>query len=57
MLKKNTVIWMTCIMYLLVMSTIEFGHGIAMIALVWMVPALLMFTFMFLTQDWRKDNA
>ena len=57
MLKKNTVIWMTCIMYLLVMFTIEFGHGIAMIALVWMVPALLMFTFMFLTQDWRKDNA
>ena len=57
MLKKSTVIWMTCIMSLLDMCTVEFGHGIAMIALVWMIPVLLMFTFMVLTQDWRIDNA
>ena len=44
-------------MYLLVMSTIQFGHGIAMMSLIWMVPVLLMYTFMLLTQDWRKDNA
>ena len=57
MLKKSTVIWMTCIMSLLIMCTVEFGHGIAMMALIWMVPTLIMFTFMLLTQDWRKDNA
>ena len=57
MLKKSTVIWMTCIMSLLVMCTVEFGHGIAMMALIWMVPTLIMFTFMLLPQDWRKDNA
>ena len=57
MLKKSTVIWMTCIMLLLVMLVGEFGSGIAMMALIWMVPVLLMFTFMLLTQDWRKDNA
>ena len=57
MLKKSTVIWMTCIMLLLVMVVAEFTSGIAMMALIWMVPTLLMFTFMLLTQDWRKDNA
>ena len=57
MLKKSTVIWMTCIMLLLVMLVGEFGHGIAMMALIWMVPTLLIFIYMLLTQDWRKDNA
>ena len=57
MLKKSTVIWMTCIMLLLVMLVAEFTSGIAMMALIWMVPTLIMFTFMLLTQDWRKDNA
>lgn len=48
---------MTCIMLLLVMCTVEFGSGITMMALIWMVPTLLIFIYMLLTQDWRKDNA
>ena len=57
MLKKSTVIWMTCIMSLLVIFVAEFTNGIAMMALIWMVPTLLIFIYMLVTQDWRKDNA
>ena len=57
MLKKSTVIWVICIMLSLVMLVGEYGSGIAMIALIWMVPTLLIFVYMLLAEDWRKDNA
>lgn len=54
--KKKTVIWMTIILSLLIYFLIGFGEGVAMMALVWMIPALAIFTYALMTHDWRKEN-
>ena len=54
--KKKTVIWMTIILSLLTYFLIAFGEGVTMMALVWMIPALAIFTYTLMIHDWRKDN-
>ena len=54
--KKKTVIWMTIILSLLTYFLIAFGEGVTMMALVWMIPALAIFTYTLMMHDWRKDN-
>tara|TARA_Y100000994_G_scaffold122356_1_gene100464 strand:+ start:69 stop:242 length:174 start_codon:yes stop_codon:yes gene_type:complete len=56
MLKKKTVIWITCIMSVLVTLVIELGNSVTLMALVWMIPVLGAFTYMLMMQDWKKDN-
>ena len=56
MLKKKTVILMTCIMSVLVTLVIELGNSVTLMALVWMIPVLGAFTYMLMMQDWKKDN-
>tara|TARA_Y100000593_G_scaffold19270_1_gene38308 strand:- start:723 stop:893 length:171 start_codon:yes stop_codon:yes gene_type:complete len=54
--KKKTVIWMTIILSLLIYFLIGFGEGVAMMALVWMIPTLAIFTYTLMTHDWKENE-
>ena len=56
MLKKKTVIWITIILSLLVYFLIGCGEGIAMMALVWTIPALAIFTYTLMMHDWKENE-
>ena len=56
MLKKKTVIWMTFILTLLSGLLIEYGEGITLMALVWMIPVLGIFTYLLMMQDWKENG-
>jgi len=54
--KKKTVIWMTFILTLLSGLLIEYGEGISIMALAWMIPVLSVFVYMLMMQDWKENG-
>ena len=54
--KKKTVIWMIIILSLLIYFLIGLGEGVTMMALVWMIPALAVFTYTLMTHDWKENE-
>ena len=56
MLKKKTVIWMTIILSLLIYFLIGLGEGVAMMALVWMIPALTILVYTLMMHDWKENG-
>ena len=54
--KKKTVIWMTIILSLLIYFLIWFGEGVTMMALVWLIPALAVFTYTLMMHDWKENG-
>lgn len=47
---------MTFILTLLSGLLIEYGEGITLMALVWVIPVLGIFTYMFVVQDWKENG-
>ena len=47
---------MTFILTLLSGLLIEYGEGISIMALVWMIPVLSVFVYMLMMQDWKENG-